>query len=176
MPFQLQERPQTLHSEAHKNTDTLACSIVIASRITKEDNKYIVCVLLPLLPLPHQLEISKLFILQHFFCWMLDIETGKDENCQYNETIFTPRALSIHYRDDSAAQTSQRKQEFHCHCAKGNLPLQQKGGIKTYFIFLLREEHRMSYKSQSWQPCKYLCSQARLRLTAEDIATGELGM
>lgn len=31
----------------------------------------------------------------------------------------------------------------------------------------------MSYKSWSWQPCKYLCSQARLKLTAEDMGNWE---
>lgn len=71
---------------------------------------------------------------------------------------------------------SQSKHEFHCHCAKGSLALQKKGRNTGYFIFLLREEQGTSYKFWSWQPCKYLCSHARLRLTAKDIVTGELGM
>lgn len=38
-----------------------------------------------------------------------------------------------------------------------------------------REKQKTSYKSVLWQPCKYLCSQARLRLTAEDIVAGGTG-
>lgn len=49
-------------------------------------------------------------------------------------------------------------------------------GSKAFFMCLLREERRMSYKSWWWQPCKYLCSQARLRLTAQDVVAGELGV
>lgn len=69
---------------------------------------------------------------------MLVIETGKDENCQYNETIFTPRALGIQYRENSVAQTSQSKQGFHCNCAERKLTSakeKRRGGIKSTLYF-----------------------------------------
>lgn len=143
MVTNIQSESGHTHTHAHTSTSTrkhtsdrLACSIVIAFSITKKDNKYIVCVLLPLLPLPHQLEISKLFILRHFFCWMLVIEMGKHENCQYNGTIFTPRALSIQDSENMVASTSQSKQEFHSHCAKKETYLcTRKKGIKHTLYF-----------------------------------------
>lgn len=107
---------------------------------------------------------------------MLVIETGKDQNCQYNETIFTPRALGLQCRENRAVRASQSKQEFYCHCAKGSLPLPNNRGSKAYYLFPLRKVQKMSYKSWLWQWCKYLYSQARLRVTAEDIWTGELRM
>lgn len=81
-----------------------------------------------------QLQTSKLFILQHFFCWILVIETGENENCQYNETIFTPCALSIHYRANRVASQSKtsiaivQKETYLCFSTR-------KGEIKHTLFF-----------------------------------------
>ena len=110
---------------------------------------------------------------------MLVIETGKDRNSQYNETIFTEHVLSIQPRENCRHPRANRifivavqKRKF--------TSAKEKQWIKRALYFSYGKEHRKSkevpYKSRFWQPCKYLCSQVRKRLTAEDIVTGELGM
>lgn len=176
MVTDIQREPGHAHTATQKYTsDRLFCRIVIAFSITKKDSKYIVCVLLPLLPLSHQLEISKLFILRHFFCWISVIEMGKQTvniMGQYSHPVH-----SVYKTVKTWLHRHPRaNKNFIPIVQKGKPPLHKKKGNKAYLIFLLREEQRMPYKSWLWQPCKYLCSQARLRLTAEDTVTWELGM
>lgn len=104
---------------------------------------------------------------------MLAVETGADQNCQYNETILTPRALGMAAESGGCLDIPQQTRILLPMCKrKAGIRAREKDGNKAYFIFLLRGKRTVPYKSRWRQPRKYLCSQARLRLTAEDTVTG----
>lgn len=75
--------------------------------------RYIAPVASPGLQCPASWRNSSVFLVfccccnTHFYGPKLVIETGKDEKCQFNETIFTPTwALGAQYCENKVSQTS----------------------------------------------------------------------
>lgn len=66
-------------------------------------------------------------ILQFFFSRVT--ETGTYQKPHHNETMLTMCVFCMQHEEKRVAQTSQRKQDFHCRCAKRRAE-RRTGGVK----------------------------------------------
>lgn len=96
---------------------------------TKKSNRYFVSVLLPLLPLPQQPTSRKypnsLFYSTYFAdSWLLGLAHCRNVNIT-RQHLHRGQPVG-NTRGRKIAQTSQRNQDFHGHCAKGERSREQR--------------------------------------------------
>lgn len=148
----------------------------IASKFTMRSNKYFVsvlcCLSLSSLPWRYPKSLFRSTDFGDFFFGYRNWHVS--ETSTLRDNIYNVHILHATRGKMSCSDIPEKTRLSLPLCKKESRA--KKKESKAFFMCLLREERRTSYKSLWWQPCKYLCSQARLRLTAQDVVAGELGV